>query len=147
MCGRYVLKSAPRRIREQLGIEDAWGETSRGEDWWRPRFNIAPQQDALVVVERGGHRYLEMMRWGLIPPWADGPSIGNRLINARSETASTKPAFRSAFRSHRCVVPADGFYEWQARASGKQPLYIHRKDDQLLALAGLWSRWRPSGRC
>ena len=143
MCGRYVLKSAPRRIREQFGIDDGH-DTSRSEEW-RPRFNLAPSQVAPVVRLVDGQRHLDLLRWGLIPSWAEDPSISMKLINARSETAATKPAFRAAFRAHRCVVPADGFYEWKHLASGKQPYYIHRKDGQLLAMAGLWEHWQPAG--
>lgn len=143
MCGRYVLKSAPRRIRELFGIDDGH-DTSRSEQW-RPRFNLAPSQVALVVRLIDGQRHLDLLRWGLIPSWAEDPSISMKLINARSETAATKPAFRAAFRAHRCVVPADGFFEWKHLASGKQPYYIHRKDGQLLAMAGLWEHWQPAG--
>ena len=145
ICGRYVLKSAPRAIRAQFDIVDEhWGETSRREEW-RPRFNLAPSQVAPVVRLIEGKRHIDLLRWGLIPSWAEDPSISMKLINARSETAATKPAFRAAFRSHRCIVPADGFYEWQHLASGKQPFYIHRKDGQLLAMAGLWEHWTPPG--
>lgn len=119
MCGRYVLKSSPRRILEQFGIEDGH-DTSHSEEW-RPRFNLAPSQAAPVVRLVDGHRDLHWMRWGLIPSWAEDPSISMQLINALSETAATKPAFRPAFRSRRWIVPADGFYEWKHLASGRQP--------------------------
>ena len=142
MCGRYVLRSAPRRIREQFGIPDEPGWTER----WTPRFNLAPQQDAPIVRVVDGARRLDLLHWGLVPFWADDPGIGHRLINARSETAPDKPAFRAAFKSRRCIVPADGFYEWQQRPSGKQPFYIHRQDGALLAMAGLWEHWTaPTG--
>ena len=142
MCGRYVLKSTPQHLREQFGIE--LPDAAHSEEW-RPRYNIAPSQVAPVVRVIEGQRHLDLLRWGLIPSWAEDLSIGMKLINARSETAATKPAFRAAFRSHRCIVPADGFYEWQHLASGKQPFYIHRKDGQLLAMAGLWEHWTPPG--
>ena len=86
-----------------------------------------------------------LLRWGLVPFWADDPSIGNRLINARSESASEKPAFRQAFRRRRCLVPADGFYEWKKEGDGKVPHWIHRPDGRPFALAGLWERWEPDG--
>lgn len=142
MCGRYVLKSTPQHLREQFGID---GPDAAHSEEWRPRYNIAPSQVAPVVRVIEGQRHLDLLRWGLIPSWAEDLSIGMKLINARSETAATKPAFRAAFRAHRCIVPADGFYEWQHLASGKQPFYIHRKDGQLLAMAGLWEHWMPPG--
>ncbi len=147
MCGRYVLKSAPRRILEQFGIADARGETSRSEEW-RPRFNLAPGQFAPVL--RGDPEGLRMdpMRWGLVPAWAHDESFAQRTVNARGETASRLPAFRAAFKARRCVVPADGFYEWQyvQGSAHKQPWYIHRRDGELLAFAGLWEHWQPRGR-
>lgn len=143
MCGRYVLKSNPQRIREAFGIEGP--DTAHSEEW-RPRYNLAPQQDAPVIRLMEGQRHLDLLHWGLIPRWAKDAGIGNRLINARSETVAEKPAFRAAFKTRRCIVPADGFYEWQQQASGKQPFYIHRKDDALLAMAGLWEHWTsPDG--
>jgi putative SOS response-associated peptidase YedK len=119
-----------------------------------PRYNIAPTQPVAAVrlatppsppCEGGAGgvpaRELALLRWGLIPAWADDLKIGYRLINARSETAATKPAFRSAFRQRRCLIPADGFYEWQKLGKEKQPFYIHRRDGQPLAFAGLWEHW------
>jgi putative SOS response-associated peptidase YedK len=108
-----------------------------------PRFTIAPTQPVAVVRRRAeqGGKELAFLRWGLIPAWADDPSIGNRLINARSETAATKPSFRKAFRSRRCLVVADGFYEWQKTDGRKQPSFIGLKSDRPFGLAGLWERW------
>jgi putative SOS response-associated peptidase YedK len=106
-----------------------------------PLFNIAPMQPVAVVrvVAGGQERELVTLRWGLIPSWADDPKIGYRLINARVETAATKPSFRSAFKSRRCLVVADGYYEWQKLdAKKKQPFYIHMKGGKLFAFAGLW---------
>lgn len=143
MCGRYVLKSSPQRLREVFGIE---GPDTAHSETWRPRYNLAPQQDAPVVRCLEGQRRLDLLRWGLLPAWAKDPALGNRLINARSETVADKPAFRSAFKSRRCIVPADGFYEWQQQPAGKQPFYIHRQDGELLAMGGLWEQWTsPSG--
>jgi putative SOS response-associated peptidase YedK len=114
-----------------------------------PRFNIAPGQDvAAVRLGDDGSRQLCALRWGLIPSWAKDPSIGNRLINARGETVAEKPAFRRAFEHRRCLVPADGYYEWKTigKGLGKQPYFIRLRDDEPFALAGLWDRWQdPSG--
>lgn len=140
MCGRYVLKSPPERVRDQFGA-------LLGVPAWPPRYNIGPLQLAPVVLLRDGARRVELQRWGLVPSWAGDPEIGNRLINARGETVAQKPSFRSAFKARRCVVPADGFYEWQQREDGpKQPYFIRRRDGALLALAGLWEHWKaPDG--
>jgi|YelNatPaOPRAMG01_1025707.scaffolds.fasta_scaffold10031_5 putative SOS response-associated peptidase YedK len=142
MCGRYVLKTSMRQLQRIYGIPD--DDTSRSEEW-RPRYNLAPSQDAPVVRVLAGQRRLDLLRWGLLPGWATDPTLALKLINARSETVATKPAFRGAFRSRRCIVPADGFYEWQAGPSGKQPFYIHAADDSVLSLAGLWETWRSPG--
>ncbi|HEY0835337.1 MAG TPA: SOS response-associated peptidase [Azospirillum sp.] len=108
----------------------------------RPRWNIAPTQDvAAVRLGEDGARHLVLLRWGLVPSWADDPVIGSRMINARGETLAGKPAFRSAFRHRRCLVPADGFYEWKTAGKRKQPYLIRRADGRPLAFAGLWERW------
>jgi putative SOS response-associated peptidase YedK len=142
MCGRYTL-SVPADVVAEL-FELATVPALE------PRYNIAPTQEAPVVrrVERpaspecsGPHRRLDLLRWGLVPYWADSPAIGSRLINARAETVAEKPAFRDAFRRHRCLVAADGFYEWKPEPGGKQPYWIHRPDGRPFAFAGLWSRW------
>lgn len=146
MCGRYTL-TAPAD--ELVEVFDVGALTF---DHWPPRYNLAPTQDAPIVVRgREGERRLGLMRWGLVPGWADDPSIGGRLINARAETAAGKPAFRDAFAERRCLVPADGFYEWQRRPapSGgkpvKVPWWIHRPGRRPFAFAGLWERWRSAG--
>jgi putative SOS response-associated peptidase YedK len=109
----------------------------------RPRFNIAPSQDlATILFEPGLGRRLEWMRWGLIPSWAHDPSIGARLFNARSETVATKPSFRSAFKDRRCLIAADGFYEWSPRNRGHQPFYFESTEGTLLAFAGLFESFR-----
>ncbi len=107
-----------------------------------PRFNIAPGGDVAVVVNRGARR-LEMFHWGLIPRWAKDPSIGNRLINARAETAAEKPSFRAALRQRRCLVLADGFYEWKGKSAPKTPMYMRMKNGAPFAFAGLWETWQP----
>jgi putative SOS response-associated peptidase YedK len=111
----------------------------------QPRYNIAPSQSILVVTENSP-RTLQAMQWGLIPSWAQDPGIGNRLINARAETLAEKPSFKTALVRRRCLIPADGFYEWQRIGANKQPMRIHRKDDALFGFAGLWDEWRsPEG--
>ena len=143
MCGRYTLATPLDELVEVFDVGHV------AFDSWQPRFNVAPTQ-TLPVVIRGpdGLRRLGPMRWGLVPFWAKDPSIGNRMITARSETVAKKPAFREAFRRRRCVVPMDGFYEWRARAveGSKKPLkvpfWIHRPDRRPFGVAGLWERWR-----
>ncbi len=136
MCGRYTRKYTWREVRAFLDIRFP----ERLE--LTPSYNVAPTQAAPIV--RGSERGREMVmaRWGLVPGWADDPKIGTRMINARAETVDSKPAFRSAFRRRRCVVPITGFYEWQARETGpKQPFYTTRADDRIMCLAGLWETW------
>lgn len=107
-----------------------------------PSYNIAPTQTVVAVRVEDGRKRLEGLRWGLIPPWADDPEIGGRMINARSETVAEKPSYRRAFKERRCLVLADGFYEWRKTSSGKQPFYIRMKDESPFAFAGLWESWR-----
>ena len=143
MCGRYSLATPTDDLVEVFQVD----HSSLSD--WIPRYNIAPTQDAPVILaDAEGNRRLGAMRWGLIPFWAQDPTIGNRLINARSESAAEKPAFREAWTRRRCIVPADGFYEWRASDGGgpKTPFWIHRPDGAPLAMAGLWERWRdPEG--
>jgi putative SOS response-associated peptidase YedK len=109
-----------------------------------PRYNVAPTQDAPVVRLRAdGERAIAMLRWGLVPAWSEGPDSGYRMINARAETVATKPAFRGAFRRRRCLVPADGFYEWRKEGARKQPYRIRLRGGGPFAFAGLWERWSP----
>lgn len=144
MCGRFVSSSPPDQVAAYFDV-DAVPEQllDRG-----PNYNTAPTTGVLVVYEDGTTRRLDTFRWGLVPSWAKDPSIGNRMINARAETVATKPAFRRAFAGRRCIVPADGFYEWMTQPGDKkkQPFYIHRHDGEPFAFAGIWERWRgPSG--
>ena len=112
----------------------------------RPRYNVAPSQEAAVVrADRDGRRSLSMLRWGLVPAWARDPRSGPRLINARAETARIKPSFRAAFASRRCLIPADGFYEWKREGGAKQPWLIGMKDRGPFAFAGLWECWSAPG--
>jgi putative SOS response-associated peptidase YedK len=141
MCGRYRLSR-----RKQL-IEEYFASAS-GDDEWTPRFNIAPTQPVPVIRQHPKEpvRELSLMRWGLIPSWAKDSSVAASMINARSETAATKPAFRDALKSRRCLIPADGFYEWVRTAKAKQPYCFEVNDGELFAFAGLWDRWKnPSG--
>lgn len=108
-----------------------------------PRYNVAPTQPVTVVVLRGDEgRFVELHRWGLVPAWADSAAAGARMINARAETVATSPAFRASFRRRRCIIPADGFYEWRREGKIKKPFLIHARDDRPLAVAGLWAPWR-----
>jgi putative SOS response-associated peptidase YedK len=134
MCGRFTLRTPSAVLVRQFGLASATALS--------PRYNIAPSQEVAVVRLAGERqRELAFMRWGLVPSWADDPAIGNRMINARSETAADKPSFRGAFRRRRCLVVADGYYEWQKAGKAKQPYFFHFKDDAPLAFAGLFERW------
>lgn len=113
--------------------------------WQQPRYNIAPSQLAPVITNRKPQQ-LTLLKWGLVPIWAKDPAIGNRMINARSETAAQKPSFRSAFKRRRCLIPADGYYEWTKRDDKNVPMYIKRRDREVFAFAGLWENWKkPDG--
>jgi putative SOS response-associated peptidase YedK len=137
MCGRYSLKTPADQLAEHFRLAKAPSLS--------PRFNIAPPQ--MIAVVRGGT--WGQVRWGLIPSWAKDPAIGNRMINARAETVAEKPAFREALARSRCLVPADGYYEWQrqdGKGQRKQPFYIRLRDGRPFAFAGLWERWTgPDG--
>ena len=144
MCGRYRLSTHPHALYEQFALE----MVNPDEREVPPRYNIAPTQPVLAVRARpDGKRELVLLHWGLIPGWAKEPSIGNRMINARAETVAEKPSFRTALRRRRCLIPADGFYEWRASARGpKQPFDIARGDGAPFAFAGLWEHWQgPNG--
>ena len=139
MCGRFVQASSFTLLAEHFDVD----EILIGEGPL-PSYNVAPRADVLTVTGREGVRRLEQMRWGLVPLWAPDLSIGDKLTNARAETVAVKPAFKAAFERRRCIVPADGFYEWQAAPGRKkQPMYIRARSGEPLALAGLWESWRP----
>ena len=135
MCGRYTLRTPIDVLAEGFEIEEYQSSIT-------PNYNVAPTQEVAAVVEEDDKRKLEMFHWGLIPSWAKDPAIGNKMINARAETVSEKPSFRSAFKKRRCLILADGFYEWQKTDSGKQPYHIKMQDDSPFAFAGLWETWR-----
>ena len=139
MCGRFALLTHAEALIERFGVEEV---IKRPE----PRYNIAPSQNVTVVAQRGT-RQLTEMHWGLIPSWAKDVSVGNRMINARAETVVEKPAFRSAFKKRRCLVLADGFYEWQKAGRAKKPMHIRLKSREPFAFAGLYEYWKTkSGR-
>jgi putative SOS response-associated peptidase YedK len=135
MCGRFTLRTSGRVLAELFQLPQV--------PELPLRYNIAPTQPVAAVrsVAGQGQRELVQLRWGLIPSWAEDKKIGARLINARAETAAAKPSFRSAFRHRRCLLPADGFYEWQRRDGKKQPFYLRLRDDRPFAFAGLWETW------
>ncbi len=135
MCGRFTLRTPANLLVERFML-DSTPDLA-------PRYNIAPTQDVAVVratPEAG--RQLALLRWGLIPSWAKDPKIGNRMINARGESVAEKPSFRSAFKRRRCLVLADGYYEWRKIGKAKQPYWIHMQDERPFGLAGLWETWR-----
>jgi len=134
LCGRFTLRARPEDVAEHFELD--------GELSLQPRFNVAPGQEVPIVRrDDGGGRRLEQRTWGLVPFWATDPAVGNRMINARSETVSEKPAFRQAVAKRRCLVPADGFYEWASGPAPKQPYWIGRADEGLFAFAGLFEDW------
>ncbi len=139
MCGRYTDSRRDKAALVRMGIAAA------EQLDFAPRYNIAPTQNASIVAQREiGPLELRQARWGLIPFWARDEKIGNSLINARSETVATKPAFREAYRKRRCLVLADGFYEWQTTPSGKQPIYIRLHEGRAFAFGGFWEQWRDT---
>lgn len=142
MCGRFSLTRGDRDE-----IENAFRVRLPSGTAWKPRYNIAPTQEVLVILEDERGRWAELLRWGLIPSWASDPKVGNKLINARAETLFERPAFREAARRRRCLIVADGFYEWQKRPDGRRvPFYIRRRDGRLFGMAGIWETWKgPEG--
>lgn len=139
MCGRFTLR------RPDL-LAERFQATLDLDAVPVPRYNVAPTQPVPIVVLAPEGRVIHTARWGLIPRWAKDPAIGSRMINARAETVAEKPSFRAALRSRRCLVPADGFYEWQAGPRGKTPHLIQQRDGDLVAFAGLYEHWRdPAG--
>jgi len=142
MCGRFVQVSSPDLLVERFNVDEV--ATRQHE----PSYNVAPRATVYAVRDRsedeGRRRHLSQLLWGLIPSWAKDVKAGDRMINARAESLADKPAYARAFRRHRCVVPADGFYEWQRRGGRKQPMFIHRRDGEPMAFAGLWAAWRDT---
>lgn len=152
MCGRFNLRATPAEVAAAFDVREV--------PPFAPRFNIAPTQPVIVVRELSAEqlaaelevplsessegrteRQAVWMQWGLVPHWADDPSIGSRMINARAESVAKKPAFRAAFRRRRCLIPASGFYEWKKTPSGKQPYHVYLPDEKVFGFAGIWEHW------
>jgi putative SOS response-associated peptidase YedK len=140
MCGRYRLSRRSQLVEEYFD--------SVGDDDWTPRYNIAPTQPVPIIRQnpKEPRRELSLVRWGLIPWWAKDSSGAAGMINARSETAASKPAFRDALKLRRCLIPADGFYEWKKNGKEKQPYCFEVNEGQLFAFAGIWEAWKDSSR-
>ena len=140
MCGRFTLKTDPETLTETFP-----SFTTPAADEMAPRYNIAPSQP-VAVVPNNGENSVEFFQWGLIPSWAKDPKIGNRMINARSETLAEKPSFRTPYKRRRCLILSDGFYEWRSEpgSKSKTPIYIRLKSEKPFAFAGLWEAWYPS---
>jgi putative SOS response-associated peptidase YedK len=138
MCGRFIQCSDPQTYADAFDLE--WLAASAGAV--PPRYNIAPSQNILVIrVGADGKRRLDPLRWGLVPAWSKGPDHRYSMINARAETLAERPAYRTAFRERRCLIPTEGFYEWRTEGAGRQPYLIRRTDRRPFAMAGLWEHW------
>ncbi len=139
MCGRFALKAPPAELIKRFNLDECAD--------LKPRYNIPPGTEIAAIRQSPeGKRVLHLLRWGLVPHWAKDPSIGNKLNNARGESVAEKPSFREAFKRRRCLIPAEGFYEWQTQGKAKRPYYISLKTGQLMAMAGLWESWKsPEG--
>lgn len=140
MCGRFVSATPPDQVAAYFGTEAP-------EALLEPSYNVAPTNDIYAVLADGSTRHLDAFHWGLVPLWAKDPKIGSKMINARAETLATKNAYKAAFKRRRCLIPADGFYEWRKDPDAppkakKQPFFIHRPDGAPYAFAGLWEVWR-----
>jgi putative SOS response-associated peptidase YedK len=138
MCGRIVRTSPAETLAREFGAEPPAAVDLR------PRWNLCPGEDLLIVVQKGEERRMGTVRWGFVPWFARSPTEGARSINARAESVATRPAFRDAFRRHRCLVAADGFYEWRRAEGRRQPYFVRLRSGRPMALAGLWERWRPA---
>lgn len=138
MCGRFVLTANPEVVQQAFNLTTPPAQM-------QPRYNIAPTQPVMVITNENP-KEATYHRWGLIPSWAKDMSMASKMINARSESAAEKPAFRAAFRRRRCIIPTDGFYEWQEHGKEKTPMFVHRPNNELYGMAGLWEIWHdPDG--
>jgi len=134
MCGRFVQNSPIETLQQNFYIRTTASDII-------PNYNVAPTQKILTIIKHDNENKLERLHWGLVPFWAKDISIGSRMINARAETVSQKPSFRNAFRKRRCLIPADGFYEWKGEKGNKQPYYVFTFSDKPFAFVGLWESW------
>jgi putative SOS response-associated peptidase YedK len=134
MCGRFTLFSSPRELQRFFGTPPPSFEIL-------PNYNVAPTQDIPVIIQHEDGRHIKKRHWGLVPVWAKEKAIACKMINARVETITSKPAFRAAIKQRRCLIPANGFYEWSGKAGNKQPYYFHSASGEPLAFAGLWEVW------
>jgi putative SOS response-associated peptidase YedK len=137
MCGRFTLVTDPEKLMQRFMLDEITLDL-------QPRYNIAPGQPVPAIIADGGKRRIGQLRWGLVPSWAQDEKIGSRMINARAETLTEKPAFRRLFERKRCLIPADGFYEWKQTDKGKQPMRITMKNGEPFAFAGLFDTWTRS---
>ncbi len=138
MCGRFVYTKKLEELKKVFPIDRVEAEVT-------PNYNVAPTQDVLSIIRKDNSNVLEQLHWGLLPFWTKDRKIGSRMINARAETVSEKPAFRSAFKKRRCLILADGFYEWKGEKGNKQPMFITLPDETPFAFAGLWEIWNRKG--
>jgi putative SOS response-associated peptidase YedK len=136
MCGRFAQRSDPKRLAREFKVAEVPDVEAR--------YNIAPTQDILSIRRVEDDREAVFLKWGLVPSWAKDVSIGAKLINARSETVTEKPSFREAFKKRRCIIPADGFYEWQRTNGKKQPYFFRMQDEHPFGFAGLWEKWKAT---
>ena len=134
MCGRFVGFRSLHELKKTFPIDKATCEVTEN-------YNVAPSQEVLAIIKYENENWLEKLHWGLVPFWAKDISIGNKLINARAETIASKPSFRNAFKKRRCIIPADGFYEWKGPKGQKQPIFITLPESKPFAFAGLWETW------
>jgi putative SOS response-associated peptidase YedK len=139
MCGRFALHAHPDVVSLHFGLSSL--------PIFEPHYNIAPSARVLIVLRHGAAPVAAFARWGLIPGWAKSPSLTAKLNNARAETVAEKPAFRDAYRSRRCLIPANGFFEWKSEAGARQPYYVHPSAGELFAFAGLWEQWQDLQTC
>jgi putative SOS response-associated peptidase YedK len=139
MCGRFAGFRPLQELKKHFPIDIAKIKVS-------PNYNVAPTQEILAITQRDGKNHLEKLFWGLVPFWAKDISMGSRMINARSETVAEKPSFRNAFKNRRCLILADGFYEWKGEKGNKQPMFITMPDGRPFAFAGLWGTWDKQGK-
>jgi len=136
MCGRFAQTSSAQDYAELVGATSGLDS--------KPQFNVTPDSSVVAALQQEGELVLAQLRWNLVPQWSKGPDSRFRMHNARAETLAEKPAFRSPFRKQRCLIPADGFYEWQNSAVGKQPYYIYKEGGEPMVFAGLWDSWQDS---